>query len=90
MCQKPKQGYFNFYNSTVPVGNMIIDTDEFNERLEDLVGPDNASSIIEGSRQTSYGDSIALGVEVDTPDYNCLVYRNLIDHILTHYEIRGE
>lgn len=62
--------------------------EEFNERLEDLVGFKIANDIMVDAQQLSYAQAIQHGYQPKSMEQQLFLYQNILDQVLTHYEIR--
>ncbi len=60
---------------------------EINTRLEDLIGVECANNIMVDAEQKSYGEALQMGMAPQSTEQICLQYHNIIDQVLTHYEL---
>lgn len=62
--------------------------EEFNERLEDIVGIKTANDIIVDAQQLAYGQARQYGLQPQSTESQLLLYQNILDGVLSHYEIK--
>ena len=78
---------YNTYKNMFGGDNMDR-LNEFNTRLEYIVGVEAANNIFCDAEQRSYGDALELGVSVGSTEHLALKYQRILDGVLTHYEIK--
>jgi hypothetical protein len=61
---------------------------EFKSRLEKLVGREATANIVEDSMQMAYAEAVQYGCNPHGTEKQLFFYRNLLDQVLTHYELR--
>ena len=62
--------------------------DEFNERLENIVGIKPANILVTVAQQQADDFCIRYGVSPGSTEHYAMLYQNLLDGVLKHYEER--
>jgi len=65
------------------------DLNELNTRLELLLGNRVANDIICDAQQRAIGEAIQYGCNPSGVEKQLFLYENILDQVLTHYELRG-
>jgi hypothetical protein len=60
--------------------------EEFETRLEDLLGQEVMSNIMCDTKQIAYARALEYGESLGSTSYQVLLYQNLLDNVLQHYE----